>query len=79
MGKTLFQIKGARLNSNRRERLNVVYGVDKRLDIQVVPESPLLHVIHFKTKLHLTPFCILFRLNFPQYQLLCFVVKFSLV
>lgn len=44
MGKTLFQVKGARLNTNRKERLNVVYGVDKRLEIQVVPEAPLLQV-----------------------------------
>ncbi|CAF5041852.1 unnamed protein product, partial [Rotaria sp. Silwood1] len=44
MGKTLFHVKGIRLNSNRRERLNVIYGVDKRLEIQVVPEAPLLHI-----------------------------------
>ncbi|CAF4227417.1 unnamed protein product, partial [Rotaria sp. Silwood2] len=44
MGKTLFHVKGIRLNSNRRERLNIIYGVDKRLEIQVVPEAPLLHI-----------------------------------
>ena len=44
MGKTLFHVKGVRLNSNRKERLNVMYGVDKRLELQVVPEAPLLHV-----------------------------------
>lgn len=44
MGKTLFHVKGIRLNSNRKERLNAVYGVDKRLEIQVVPEAPLLQV-----------------------------------
>ena len=44
MGKTLFHVKGIRLNSNRKERLNVIYGADKRLEIQVVPEAPLLQV-----------------------------------
>lgn len=44
MGKTLFHIKGIRLNTNRKERLNVIYGVDKRLELQIVPEVPLLHV-----------------------------------
>ncbi|CAF0878505.1 unnamed protein product [Adineta ricciae] len=44
MGKALFHVKGIRLNSNRKERLNVMYGVDKRLELQVVPEAPLLHI-----------------------------------
>ncbi|UJR31903.1 hypothetical protein I4U23_019377 [Adineta vaga] len=44
MGKTLFHVKGIRLNSNRKERLNVMYGIDKRLELQVVPEAPLLHI-----------------------------------
>ncbi|CAF4134837.1 unnamed protein product [Rotaria socialis] len=44
MGKTLFHVKGVRLNSNRRERLNTIYAVDNRLEIQVVPEAPLLHI-----------------------------------
>ncbi|CAF0821694.1 unnamed protein product [Rotaria sordida] len=44
MGKTLFHVRGIRLNSNRRERLNVVHGVDKRLEIQVVSEAPFLHI-----------------------------------
>lgn len=43
-GKTLFHVKGLRLNSNRKERLNVMYGADKRLEIQVVPEAPLLQI-----------------------------------
>ncbi len=44
IGKTLFHVKGIRLNSNRKERLNVMYGVDKRLELQIVPEVPLLQV-----------------------------------
>ena len=44
MGKTLFHVKGPRLNSNRKERLNVMYGIDKRLELQVVPEAPLLQI-----------------------------------
>jgi hypothetical protein len=47
MGKKLFHVKGIRLNANRKERLNVMYGVDKRLELQVVSEAPLLHVKHF--------------------------------
>jgi hypothetical protein len=44
MGKTLFHVKGIRLNSNRKERLNVMYAVDRRLELQIVPDAPLLHV-----------------------------------
>lgn len=44
MGKTLFHVKGIRLNSNRKERAIAMYGPDKRLEIQVVPEAPLLQV-----------------------------------
>ena len=44
MGKALFQVKGNRLNSSRKERLNVIYAIDKRLELQVVPEAPLLQV-----------------------------------
>ena len=44
MGKTLFEVKGARLNSDRRERLNVVYARDRRLELQIVPETPLLQI-----------------------------------
>jgi hypothetical protein len=44
MGKTLFHVKGIRLNSNRKERLNTIYGIDKRLELQIVPEAPLLQV-----------------------------------
>ena len=52
MGKRLFHVKGIRLNGSRRERLNVMYGVDKRLEIQVMPEAPLLHVIMSKIWLY---------------------------
>ena len=44
LGKTLFSVRGNRLNSNRKERLNVMYAVDRRLELQVVPEAPLLQV-----------------------------------
>jgi hypothetical protein len=44
MGKTLFHVQGIRLNSNRKERLNIIHGVDKRLELQIVPEAPLLLV-----------------------------------
>jgi hypothetical protein len=47
IGKASFHVKGTRLNSNRKERLNVLYGVDKRLELQVVPEAPLLHVTFY--------------------------------
>ncbi|CAF3933295.1 unnamed protein product [Adineta steineri] len=43
-GKTLFHVKGTRLNSNHKERLNIMYGVDKRLELQVIPEAPLLQI-----------------------------------
>ncbi|CAF0737248.1 unnamed protein product [Didymodactylos carnosus] len=43
-GKQLFHVKGSRLNSTRKERLNVMYGTDKRLEINVLPEAPLLQV-----------------------------------
>mgnify|MGYP006933273228 FL=1 len=65
-GKTLFHVKGTRLNSNRKERLNVMYGVDKRLEIQVVPEAPLLQVkqtIFFFNKLNF-----LFFLSFRKIE-----------
>ena len=75
MGKTLFQVKGARLNSNRKERLNVMYGTDKRLEIQVVPEAPLLQVnFHidpiFPGTKHLPP-----RLNSLRCPMKCLPVK----
>ncbi len=50
MGKSLFHVKGIRLNSNRKERLNVMYGPDKRLELQIVPEAPLLQVKFFLNK-----------------------------
>ena len=44
LGKSLFSIRGNRLNSNRKERLNVMYAVDRRLELQIVQDAPLLQV-----------------------------------
>ncbi len=77
MGKTLFHVKGIRLNSTRKERLNTIYGVDKRLELQIVPEAPLLQVsFSLKIKLKLMNH-FLIRLNFLQCLPPCFVVKFN--
>lgn len=44
LGRVMFSVRGARLNTNQQERHNTVYAPDKRLSIQVGPRMPRLRV-----------------------------------
>lgn len=46
-GVKMLSVKGARLNNTKEQKATVTYDSDKRLEINVVPQLPLLEVCCF--------------------------------
>ena len=44
-GMQTLKVTGPRLNATKQERANKIYGLDKRLNITVLPSLPLLEVL----------------------------------